>query len=158
MFPRVPLALRAGGPVLIEGIDFIVDYSLGSVKIINQAILNSGIPVNVQYENNATLGIQQRNYLGMRWDYQLINSVKESFTIGGQIVRLGERPFFTKMNYNEDPIKNTMYGLDFNYRYRSPQITRWLDKIPFYTTKEMSTIYGLWGRRRFKTRSPATDW
>ena len=138
--PKGSVGVTAGGRSLIEGIDFIVDYNLGSVKIINQAILNSGIPVNVQYENNATFGIQQRNYLGMRWDYQLKNSVKESFTIGGQIVRLGERPFFTKMNYNEDPIKNTMYGLDFSYRTEAPRLTRWLDKIPFYTTKEMSTI------------------
>jgi cell surface protein SprA len=138
--PKGSVGVTAGGRSLVEGIDFLVDYNLGSVKIINQAILNSGIPVNVQYENNATFGIQQRNYLGMRWDYQLKNSVKESFTIGGQIVRLGERPYFTKMNYNEDPIKNSMYGLDFSYRTEAPRLTRWLDKIPFYTTNEMSTI------------------
>ena len=32
------------------------------------------------------------------------------------MVRLGERPFFTKVDYGEDPIRNTMYGLDLNYR------------------------------------------
>ncbi|MBC6492527.1 cell surface protein SprA [Flavihumibacter stibioxidans] len=138
--PQGSVTVSAGGRALVEGIDFIVDYNLGSVKIINQAILNSGIPVQVGYENNATFGIQQRNYMGLRWDYMAKNTAKESFTFGGQIVKLGERPYFTKMNYSEDPIRNTMYGLDFSYRAETPRLTRWLDKIPFYSTSEMSTI------------------
>ncbi|WP_332736554.1 T9SS outer membrane translocon Sov/SprA [Flavihumibacter sp.] len=138
--PQGSVQVSAGGRMLVEGIDFLVDYNLGSVKIINQAILNSGIPVNVQYENSATFGIQQRNYLGLRWDYMAKNTAKESLTFGGQMVRLGERPYFTKMNYNEDPIRNTMYGLDFSYRSDFPKLTRLLDKLPFYSTKEMSSI------------------
>ena len=138
--PQGSVQVSAGGRMLVEGIDFLVDYNLGSVKIINQGILNSGIPVNVQYENNAAFGIQQRNYLGVRWDYMARNTAKESMTFGGQMVRLGERPYFTKMNYNEDPIRNTMYGLDFSYRSEFPKLTRWLDKIPFYSTNEMSSI------------------
>lgn len=138
--PQGSVVVSAGGRTLREGVDYIVDYNLGSVKIVNQAILNSGIPVNVQFENNASFGVQQRNYMGLRWDYQIKNTAKESFSIGGQMVRLGEQPFFTKMNYNEDPIRNKMYGLDFSYRAEAPRLTRWLDKIPFYSTKEMSTI------------------
>ncbi len=138
--PQGSVTVSAGGNTLREGVDYIVDYNLGTVKIINQAILNSGIPVNVQYENNATFGIQQRNYLGLRWDYMAINTARESLTVGGQLVRLGERPYFTKMNYSEDPIRNTMYGLDFSYRTEVPKLTRLVDKLPFYTTNEMSTI------------------
>ena len=33
-----------------------------------------------------------------------------------------------------------MYGVDFNYRSEFPRLTRWLNKLPFYTTNEMSTI------------------
>ncbi|GAO45585.1 cell surface protein SprA [Flavihumibacter petaseus] len=138
--PQGSVSVSAGGSTLREGLDYIVDYNLGTVKIINQAILNSGIPVNVQYENNATFGIQQRNYLGLRWDYMAISNAHQTFTFGGQLVRLGERPYFTKMNYNEDPIRNTMYGLDFTYTSEVPKLTRWLDRLPFYTTNEMSTI------------------
>jgi cell surface protein SprA len=55
-------------------------------------------------------------------------------------VRLGERPFFTKTEYSQDPIRNTMYGLDFNYRSEFPRLTRWLNKLPFYNSSEMSTV------------------
>ena len=61
-------------------------------------------------------------------------------SIGGTIVRLGERPFFTKVNYNEEPIRNTMYGLDVNYRKEIPRLTKILDKLPFYSTTAPSTI------------------
>ena len=84
----------------------------------NQAILNAGLPVQVNFENNASFGLQQRNYLGLRADYQIKNTVKTQLSVGGTLVRLGERPFFTKVNYNEDPIRNTMYGLDVNYKKR----------------------------------------
>ncbi|MFT3936381.1 MAG: cell surface protein SprA [Chitinophagaceae bacterium] len=139
--PQGSVSVSAGGTVLKEGIDYSVDYGLGTVKIINQAIINSGVPVNVQFENNAGFGLQQRNYLGLRLDYQITNTAKKSFSVGGQIVRMGERPYFSKVSTSDgDPIRNTMYGLDFNYRSEFPKLTRWLDKLPGYHTTEMSTI------------------
>jgi cell surface protein SprA len=134
--PQGSVTVTAGGQVLREGADFTVDYNLGSVKILNQAILSSGLPVNVQFENNAGFGIQQRSFLGLRFDYL----VSKKLTVGGSMVRLRERPFFTKMNYGEDPISNTMYGIDFSYRSPLPGLTRLLDKLPFYSTKVMSNI------------------
>jgi cell surface protein SprA len=138
--PPGSVTITAGGQVLKENIDYTIDYNLGQVKIINPAILNAGLPVNVQFENNASFGIQQRNFMGLRLDYMAKDTEKESLTIGASMVRLGERPFFTKTLYNEDPIKNTMYGLDFSYRAEAPRLTRWLDKLPFYNTTEMSSI------------------
>ncbi len=54
-----------------------MDYNLGTVKIINQAILNAGLPVNVQFENNAGYGIQQRNFMGLRLDYMAKQTARE---------------------------------------------------------------------------------
>lgn len=138
--PPGSVTVSAGGQVLQENIDYIIDYNLGTVRIVNQGILSSGVPVSVQYENNAGFGIQQRNFLGLRLDYLAKQTSTESLSLGASMVRLGERPFFTKTGYNEDPIKNTMYGLDFAYRTETPRLTRWLDKLPFYNTTEMSSI------------------
>ncbi|HKH62309.1 MAG TPA: cell surface protein SprA [Flavitalea sp.] len=138
--PPGSVTISAGGQILIENVDYTIDYNLGTVKIINSAIITSGVPVNVQYENNASFGMQTRNFLGLRLDYLAKATAKESLSVGASIVRLGERPFFTKTGYNEDPIKNTMYGFDFNYRTEAPRITRWLDKLPYYNTTEASSI------------------
>jgi cell surface protein SprA len=138
--PPGSVIVTAGGQTLRENVDYVVDYNLGSVKVINQAIINSGVPVNVKFENNASFGTQQRSFMGLRLDYLAKNTVKESLSFGGTIERLSERPYFTKTNYGEDPIKNTMYGLDFNYRSQLPGLTRLLNRLPFYSTKEMSSI------------------
>ncbi|MFN5936675.1 MAG: cell surface protein SprA, partial [Sphingobacteriales bacterium] len=105
-------------------------------KIINEAIKRSGLPINVNYENNATFGIQQRTYMGLRWDY--LASKKLSF--GGTMVRLGERPFFTKMEYGQDPVRNSMMGFDLNYQSELPRLTKWLSKLPNYKPSGNSSI------------------
>jgi cell surface protein SprA len=138
--PPGSVIVTAGGQTLKENTDYVVDYNLGTVQIINQAIVNSGVPVNVSFENNASFGTQQRSFMGLRLDYLAKSSATKSLTFGATMERLNERPFFSKTDYGEDPIRNTMYGADFNYRTQSPQITRLLDKLPFYSTKEMSTI------------------
>jgi cell surface protein SprA len=138
--PRGSVTATAGGKVLLEGVDYDINYDLGTMKIINSAIINSGLPVQVNYENNASFGIQQRNYLGLRFDYNAKNTAKEQLSFGGTLVRLGERPFFNKTNIGEDPIRNTMYGLDVNYRKDIPRLTKLLDKLPFYQTTAPSTI------------------
>lgn len=134
--PRGSVTVTAGGRILQENIDYEINYDLGSLRIINQAIINAGLPVQVQYENNASFGLQQKNFMGLRLDY-LAN---KHLTLGGTLVRLGERPFFNKQSYGEDPIRNTMYGLDFDYRDNLPRLTRWLNKLPFYNSKAMSAI------------------
>lgn len=138
--PPGSVTVSAGGHVLQENVDYTIDYNLGTVKVINSAIISSGVPVNVQFENNAGFGIQQRNFLGLRLDYLAKQTAREALSLGASMVKLSERPFFTKTGYNEDPIRNTMYGLDFSYRTESQWLTRWLDKLPFYNTTEMSSI------------------
>ncbi|HEY0059933.1 MAG TPA: cell surface protein SprA, partial [Flavisolibacter sp.] len=134
--PRGSVTVTAGGQILQENIDYEINYDLGTLRVVNAAIINSGVPVDIQYENNATFGLQQRSYLGLRLDYL----VSKKLSVGGTIVRLSERPFFTKTTYGEDPIRNTMYGLDFDYRNEIPRLSRWLDKLPFYSTRVPSSI------------------
>ena len=134
--PQGSVRVTSGGQALTEGRDFTVDYNMGSVKIINQALVNSGVPINVSYENNAGFGMQQRGFLGLRADYL----ASKKLSIGASMIRLGERPFFTKMSYGEDPIRNTMYGMDFSYNSDLPGLTRALNKLPFYSTKTASSI------------------
>ena len=138
--PPGSVTVTAGGQQLRENIDYTINYDLGTIKVINQAILSAGLPVQVNFENNAAYGTQQKSYLGLRLDYQLKNTAHEQLNIGGTIVRLSERPFFTKVDYGEDPIRNTMYGLDVNYHKDVPRLTKLLDKLPFYRTNTPSAI------------------
>lgn len=134
--PRGSVTVTANGQVLTENVDYEINYDLGTLRVTNQAVINSGIPVSINYENNQAFGFQQKNFMGLRLDY----IANKKLSLGGTIVRLGERPFFIKQSYGEDPIKNTMYGFDIDYRNNVPRLTKWLDKLPFYSTKTMSSI------------------
>jgi cell surface protein SprA len=138
--PPGSVSVRAGGQVLIEGRDYVVDYGSGTVRIINPGILTSNIPVSVSFENNLGFGFQERGFKALRLDYM----ASKKFSFGLTSTNLSERPFFTKTNFGSDPINNKMYGFDFNYKSELPSITKALDKLPFYSTKAKSflTAYG----------------
>ncbi|GAA4302533.1 cell surface protein SprA [Compostibacter hankyongensis] len=134
--PPGSVTVTAGGQQLLENVDYVIDYSVGQLRIINPGVLNSGLPVNVQFESNAAFGQQTRNYFGARLDYY----VNDKLTIGSSVIRMTERPYFSTVNYGEDPISNTIGGFDMNYRSELPGLNRWLDKLPNYKSSTASTI------------------
>ncbi len=134
--PQGSISVTAGGSLLTENTDYTVDYGLGRVKIINNGILSSGVPINISYENNATFGFQQQNLSATRLDYFINNKIN----FGSTLMRLTERPFTNKIVFGDDPIKNTMLGVDFNYQTEAPALTRLVDKLPLFSTTAPSII------------------
>ena len=45
------MVVTAGGRLLQEGIDYIVNYQTGDVQILNEALRNSNIPIEISSEN-----------------------------------------------------------------------------------------------------------
>lgn len=134
--PQGSVRVSAGGRQLVEGQDYEVDYNIGKIKILNDAILQSGQNVNVSFEDNALFGFNSRTMLGVRADYDLNKDVK----LGATFMNLFERPLTQKVNFGDDPINNKMYGLDASISKEAPFLTKLVDKLPFYSTKEPSTI------------------
>lgn len=134
--PQGSVTVSAGGIRLTEGIDYTVDYSLGVVRILNESIVNSGNQVKIDFENNALFGFQTKALYGTRMDYR----VSEKLNIGATVMHLSERPFTQKVNIGEDPTRNTIFGADIKYNTDLPWLTKALDKLPIYATKDMSTL------------------
>jgi len=44
--PPGSVTVTAGGRNLIEGVDYEINYDLGTIKVINQAIINAGLPIH----------------------------------------------------------------------------------------------------------------
>lgn len=134
--PPGSVQVVAGTLPLQEGADFTVDYNIGRVRILNQALLNSGQPIRIKLENNELFGLQQRSLFGTRFDYRLNNKVN----LGGTLMKLTEKPLTQKVNIGEEAISNTIWGVDLNYNSDSRWLTRMVDKLPFITTKEPSSV------------------
>lgn len=134
--PQGSVTVSAGGNQLVENVDFTVNYGIGEVVIINQGILNSGVPIDIKFENNVLFGVVNKSLFGTRLDY----AVNKNFNIGFTHMRLAEKPFTQKVNFNDDPVKNNVIGIDFNYATESKGITRIFNKITAQDTKEPSKV------------------
>ena len=134
--PQGSVTVTAGGVPLVENVDYTVDYTLGRVNIINEGVLNSGTPINISLESQSFFNIQTKRLMGTHIDYR----ISEDFNIGGTILNLTERPLTQKVNYGDDPISNTIWGMDFAYQTNSRFITKMVDALPFIKTKEESRV------------------
>ena len=134
--PQGSVKVSAGGVILTENQDYTVDYTLGRVKIINQGLLQSGTPIKISLESQSLFNIQSKTLMGMHLNYQ----VNKDFNVGGTILNLTERPLTQKVNIGDEPISNTIWGLDGTYRNESRLLTKLVDKLPFLETKAPSTF------------------
>lgn len=128
--------VTAGGRTLVENVDYTVDYTLGRVKIINQALLDSGTPIQVTTESEDLFTMQRKTLMGAHANY----AFSDNFNIGATALYMHERPLTQKVNFGEDPISNLMVGFDARYSSESKWLTKAIDAIPFYNTKATSTI------------------
>ena len=128
--------VSAGGRTLTENIDYTVDYTSGIVKIINSGLLESGTPLQVSTESQDLFSMQRKTMIGAHANY----AFNDRFNLGATVLHMQERPLTQKVNYGDDPISNTMLGFDLSYSNESQFLTTLIDKLPFYSTKEKSSI------------------
>jgi cell surface protein SprA len=138
--PKGSVRVTANGSMLNEGTDYIVDYTIGMVTIINEGILGSGAVIKASCESNSLFNLQQKSLVGTRLDYKF----SDKLLLGGTVLHLTERPLTPKTNIGEEPLLNTIYGFDGAYNTKSRTLTRWVDKLPFIETKEESTVALTW--------------
>ena len=134
--PQGSVRVTSGGTQLEENIHYTVDYTMGSVKIIDQGILNSSQPIMISLENNSLFNFQSKRFMGAHLDYRF----NKDFVLGASILNLTEKPLTQKINIGDEPISNTIWGLNGAYSTDSRFITKIIDKIPLIETKEKSTF------------------
>jgi len=133
---RGSVKVMAGGRQLTEDVDYIVDYTQGRVKVINQGLLDSGTPISITTESQDLFSMQRKTMLGTHLNYE----ISKNFNIGSTVMYLLEKPLTQKVNYGEDPISNTMLGFNGSYSATAPFITKAVNSLPFFHTKEISKI------------------
>ena len=129
------VTVTAGGMPLIENVDYTVDYTMGTVRIINESILSSGTPISVSSENNS-FSMTTKRMLGLHINYEF----QPDFNVGATVMNLHEKPLTQKNNFGDEPTSNTIWGLDVNYRSEVPLITKLVDLLPGIETKAPSNL------------------
>lgn len=134
--PQGSVTVTAGGRVLVEGVDYTVNYQLGRVQILDPALLNSNTPIQITTENNTLFGQQTKRFTGLNVEHKF----SDKLIIGATYLNLNERPLTQKSNYDVEPINNTIFGINANYSTEVPFLTRLVNKLPNIDTDVESNL------------------
>ncbi|MBM6993767.1 MAG: cell surface protein SprA [Prevotella sp.] len=134
--PQGSVVVTAGGVKLTEGSDYSVDYSAGEVTILNQSIIDAGTSVNVSLESQTEYAQERKTMFGMNWEYDF----SKDFQLSGTFQHLSEQALTTKVAMGNEPLNNTIWGLNVNWKHESQWLTNMLDKLPFLHLTQPSRI------------------
>lgn len=130
------VVVKSAGRLLIEGVDYTVDYNRGRVMILDQALLASNAPVEVSVENNTMFGQQTKRFFGLNLEHK----ISDDLLFGATYLRLSERPMTHKSMYGQEAVNNTIWGFHAQYSSEVPILTRLVNKLPNIDTDVESRI------------------
>ncbi|MDV7186234.1 cell surface protein SprA [Lutibacter sp. TH_r2] len=130
------VVVTAGGRELVEGVDYVVDYQMGKVQIVNPSLEASNTPINVSVENNSTFNLQTKRFLGVDIEHKF----SDNFVAGATFLNLNEKSITQKVIYGEEPINNSIFGLNFAYNNKAPFLTKLVNKLPNIDTDAESNF------------------
>ncbi len=134
--PRGSVVVTAGGVTLTENSDYTVDYSMGTVTITNQSIIDAGTSINVSLENQSTYSTQRKTLLGLDLDY----AFNKNFHIGATVMHYGEKALTEKVAIGDELVNNTIWGTNISYNTNFMWLTNLLNKIPTVNATAPSSL------------------
>lgn len=134
--PQGSVVVTAGGVTLSEGTDYTVDYTMGRVNIINQSIIDAGTPVSCSLESQSEYSTMRKTMMGFNWKYDFT----KNFQIGGTLLHVSEKPLTSKVAWGGEPLNNTIWGVNMNWKQQSQWLTNIIDKIPLIDVSQPSNI------------------
>ena len=127
------VVVKNGNIALDPNVDYSVDYSTGTVVIKNASALASK-DLKITYETNELLQIASKTLLGVRGDYKINDKTSFGFTF----MNLKQETLNDKVRIGEEPTNNSMFGVDFTTELKSKFLTKLVNLLPGYSTKEES--------------------
>ena len=137
------------GRELTPGVDYVVDYNSGQLTIRNDAALVPGADLKITFEQNDLFSLASKTLLGARGILNISNKTK----LGFSLLNLNQQTLSDKVRIGEEPLSNTIYGVDFNTSGDLPFLTKALNKI--IPTRQMSS-FTLAGEYAYMNPDPNT--
>ena len=135
--PRGSVVVTANGIKLMEGVDYTVNYTAGTVSISNRNLIESNADIRVQLESQAFNSMSKRKTMtGADLSYEF----SKNFNMSATILHLSEMPLTTKTTLGSESVKNTLWGAGLDYKGQSQLLTNIFDKLPLLQLRQPSTF------------------
>ena len=126
------------GRELTPNIDYIVDYNIGQLTIRNDAALVAGADLKITFEQNDLFQLASKTMLGARGVFDISDKTK----LGFSILNLNQQTLSDKVRIGEEPLKNTIMGVDFSTGGELPFVTKAIDKVISTKAKSSFSVSG----------------
>lgn len=126
--------VRLAGRELVPNVDYIVDYNTGQLIIRNEQALLPNADLRISYEENTLFQLASKSLFGLRGELDLSQKTK----LGFSMLTLNQQTLSDKVRVGEEPIMNSIYGIDAQTSLELPFLTNFLNN--FISTKEMSNL------------------
>lgn len=113
------------GRELTPGTDYTVDYNIGEVRIRNESALAPGADLKISYEKNDLFALASKTLLGLRGVYNFSDETK----LGFSFLNLNQNTLSDKVRIGEEPLNNSIFGVDFKTNVDLPFVTEGLDYL-----------------------------
>ena len=134
--PQGSVKVSAAGRILVEGVDYSVNYQLGRVQILDPSLQASNTPIEVSLENNSIFGQQTRRFMGVNVEHK----ISDQFLVGATFLKMTERPFTQKSSFGQESVNNTIFGVNTAFSTEVPLLTRLANKLPNVDTDVPSNL------------------
>ena len=134
--PQGSVKVSAAGRVLVEGVDYSVNYQLGRVQILDASLQASNTPIEVSLENNSIFGQQTRRFMGVNVEHK----ISDQFLVGATFLKMTERPFTQKSSFGQESVNNSIFGVNTAFSKEVPFLTRLANKLPNIDTDVPSNL------------------
>lgn len=126
--------VRLGGRELVPNVDYIVDYNTGQLIIRNEQALLPNADLRISYEENTLFQLASKSLFGLRGELDINPKTR----LGFSMLTLNQQTLSDKVRVGEEPIQNTIYGIDAQTSIELPFVTKFLNN--FISTREMSNL------------------
>lgn len=126
------------GRELTPGVDYSMDYNVGQLTIRNDAALVPGANLSITYEQNDLFQLASKTLVGARGVFNFSDKTK----LGFSVLNLNQQTLSDKVRIGEEPMSNTIMGVDFSTSADLPIVTKALDNIISTNTPSSISLNG----------------
>jgi len=126
--------VKLDGRELLPNADYMVDYNTGQLIIRNEQALLPNADLRITYEENTLFQLAAKSLLGLRGEFKFSNKT----FLGFSMLNLNQQTLSDKVRIGEEPLQNSIYGIDARTSADLPFITKLLNNV--ISTREMSTF------------------
>ncbi len=132
--------VRLDGRELRENDDYVVEYVSGVLSMRSPQAQAAGANLTVEYESNDIMNVSTKTLAGIRADMNIYKTRNFTLAAGGTFMYYNQAAIIDRVRVGEEPVANQMLGFDLSLQWKADWLTRALNSLPFFDTKEQSLI------------------